>query len=114
MTLKLQQKKVFGIDWENYKIDKRIEKKLEESKSEEKVLVFGSKDGVYCFDENRVKQIAERDDSVWALTVWNGELYDAGYYKKIYRTRDSKVVLDWREPIFCMLAVPRSVLRGLI
>jgi hypothetical protein len=114
MSLKLQQNKVFGIDWKNYKIDKRIEKKLEESKSEEEVLVFGSRDGVYCFDGNRVKQIAERDNWVRALAVWNGELYDGGAYGKIYRSMDSKVVVDLGKPILSMLAVPRSVLKGLI
>jgi hypothetical protein len=41
-------------------------------------------------------------------------LYDAGEYKKIYRTMDSKVVVDLGKSIYCMLAVPRSVLRGLI
>jgi hypothetical protein len=76
MTLKLQQRRVFGIDFEDYKIDKRIEEKLVGSKSEE-VLVFGSSDGVYCFDGKIVKKIAERDGWVRTLEVWNGELYDA-------------------------------------
>jgi hypothetical protein len=58
--------------------------------------------------------VAKRDDTVWDLEVWNGELYDAGVYGKIYRTRDSKVVVDLKKSILCMLAVPRSVLRGLI
>jgi len=57
MTLKLQQKKVFGIDLEKYKIEKRIEESLVESKSEEEVLVFGSNDGVYCFDGKSVKKL---------------------------------------------------------
>jgi len=190
MTLKLQQRKVFGIDLDNYRIDRRIEEKLVGSKSEEEVLVFGSSDGVYYFDGRIVKKIAERNGPVMALEVWNrdlydagyyrdagyyheiyrtidnevvaerddwiralkvwngelydagdyrkiyrtmdnevvaernnrvltlevlgGDLYDAGYYRKIYRTRDSKVVLDFGRPIFCMLAVPRSVLSGLI
>jgi hypothetical protein len=38
-------------------------------------------------------------------------LYDAGDDGKIYRTRDSKVVVDFGKPITCMRAIPRSVLR---
>jgi len=149
MTLKLNQRKVFGIDLDNYKIDKRIEEKLVGSKSEEEVLVFGSTDGVYYFDGRIVKKIAERNGPVMALRLWNGELYDAGYYRKVYRTMDNEfvaerygwimalevfdgelydagyyygiyrtidneVVVDFGKPIFCMLAVPRSVLGGLI
>ena len=109
MSLKLEQRKVFGIDWENYRIDRRIERGLFES--EEEILVFGSNDGIYCFDGNRVTQIAERDYPVRALAVWKGELYDAGFYEKIYRTRDSKVVVDFGKLITCMRAIPRSVLR---
>jgi hypothetical protein len=112
MTLKLNQRKVFGIDWENYKIDRRIEKSLVEGERE--VLVFGSYDGIYFFDGNSVKQIAERDDWVLALEVWNGELYDGGRYEKIYITMDSKVVVDFGKPIYSMRAVPRSVLKGLV
>jgi hypothetical protein len=41
-------------------------------------------------------------------------LYDTGEYKKIYRTMDSKVIVDLGETILSMLAVPRSVLKGLI
>jgi hypothetical protein len=48
------------------------------------------------------------------LVVWNGELYDAGEYGKIYRTRDSKVIVDLGKTIYCMRAVLRSVLKGLI
>jgi hypothetical protein len=47
------------------------------------------------------------------LKVWNGELYDAGSDGKIYRTRNSKVIVDLGKPIFSMLAVPRSVLKEL-
>jgi len=98
MTLKLNQRKVFGIDLDNYKIDKRIEERLAGSKSEEEVLVFGSSDGVYYFDGKIVKKIAVRNGPVMALKVFDGKLYDAGYYYEIYRTMDSKVVAerdDW-------------------
>ena len=183
MTLKLQQKKVFGIDLDDYNIDKRIEKRLVEIKSR-KVLVFGSIDGIYYFDGSSVKKIAkrngvvtalevcngklydvgvdgkiyrtinnevvakrgsfvralevwnrklydagdyekiyitsksevvaERDGWVRALEVWNGDLYDAGDYGKIYITMYNEVVVDFGKPIYCMLAVPRSVLMGLV
>jgi hypothetical protein len=45
MSLKLQQRKVFGIDLENYNL------------GEEEVLVFGSYDGVYCSDGKSVKKL---------------------------------------------------------
>jgi hypothetical protein len=99
MSLKLEQRKVFGIDWENYRIDRRIERSLFES--EEEILVFGSKDGIYCFDGNNVKKIVERDNMVWDLVVWNGELYDAAG-KKIYRTRDNRVVAERDASIYAL------------
>ena len=66
MSLKLEQRKVFGIDWENYRIDRRIERSL--FKSEEEILVFGSKDGIYYFDGNNVKKIVERYNMVWGFS----------------------------------------------
>ena len=44
------------------------------------------------------------------LVVWNREMYNARHYKKIYRTRDNKVILDSGELILRMCIVPRSVL----
>ena len=114
MTIKLEQKKLFGIDLENFSIDRRIEERIEK-RSEDEILVFGSRNGIYAFDGKEVKRIARRDSCVWALAVWNGELYDgSGFYGKIYRTRDSKVILQWDSTITCMLPVKRSVLKGMI
>ena len=36
------------------------------------------------------------------MEVWNGELYDAGYYKKIYRTRDSKVIAERNNWVYAL------------
>jgi len=66
MSLKLEQRKVFGIDWENYRIDRKIEGSL--FKSEKEILVFGSKDGIYYFDRNNVKKIVERYNMLWGFS----------------------------------------------
>jgi hypothetical protein len=102
MTLKLRQRRVFGIDLENYKIDKRIEEKLVGGKSEEEVLVFGSIDGVYFFDGKIVKKIAEREASVRALEVFGGRLYDAGYYNEIRRTMDNEVAAERDDAVMAL------------
>jgi hypothetical protein len=54
----------------------------------EEVLVLGSVDGVYLWDAGRARQIVERSDVVMALVLWNWDLYDAGWYGRIYRTLD--------------------------
>jgi hypothetical protein len=75
MSLKLQQKRIFRIDLEDYEIEKRIEKKLAESESEEEVLVFGSNDGIYIPTGNCAKRIYSTESDVTALEVYKGELY---------------------------------------
>jgi len=107
MSIKLEQGKIFGIDLESFKMDKKIEREIE-GENKDEVLVFGSDDGVYVFDGRKVERIAERN-KVLALAVWNGELYDAGY-RKIYRTRDSKVVVNFGKPIYSMIACNKDVL----
>jgi hypothetical protein len=89
--MKLKQNKLFGINLEDFKIDKKIEERIKE---EEEVLVFGSSDGVYAYDGKKVKKIAERDGWVYALTVYNNELYDGGSYRKIYRTLRNEIVAE--------------------
>jgi len=82
-----------------------------ESKAEDEVLVIGNKSNIYAWDGKKLKVIKERDDEVYALAVWNNELYD-GCANRIYRTMNSKLEVELGEPVTCMLPVKKSVLRG--
>ena len=72
-------------------------KKNVEILTAEEVLVFGSTDGVYAYNNNQAVRIAERDRWVNALAVYNGELYDGGNYGKVFRTLTGEAVAERNE-----------------
>jgi hypothetical protein len=89
----------------------------ESVRSDDKVLVFGSKNSVYAFDGKKVEKIAERSrctrgllndivtrlyEEVHALAFLNGEIFDGGTYQKIYNTLRNEPVAERPDSIFAL------------
>jgi len=96
--IRVTQKKLFGLDLEEYKVDRRIERI---NNQYDQVLVIGANSGVYVYDGKKISKIAERDGSVVALVVLDGKLYDVAAEGKnrIYETLSSRVIARRDEDI---------------